>query len=75
MARCHINFLELRAAFLSLRSINPRTGSHIHFVMDNAATVGCIKRSGSRSPILNIAMQQIVSLKDHRGWFLSASHL
>ena len=75
MTRYHINFLELRVAFLSLRSFNPPRGSHIHLIMDNLAAVGCIKWGRSRSPILNVVMKQIVRLRVYKNWFLSASHL
>ena len=75
MTRCHINFLELLAAFLSLRKFNPPRHSHIRLVMDNITAVGCLKRGGSRSPILNGLMKLFVKLQIKKKWFLSTSHL
>ena len=75
MASYHINFLELRAAFLCLKAIRPPVGSHIRLVLDNSPEVGCLRRGGLRSPILNSVMRQIIHRKIRMQWFLSAEHL
>ena len=51
MSKCHINFLELRAADLVLRKFNPPRGSHIKLVMDNSTAVACITRGGEQVDI------------------------
>ncbi|MEL7079402.1 MAG: reverse transcriptase domain-containing protein [Cyanobacteria bacterium J06582_2] len=75
MSRCHINFLELRAADLVLRKFNPPRRAHIKLVMDNATAVFCITRGGSKSTCLNDVMKSIVKLSIRKQWTLSAVHL
>ena len=45
----HINCLELLAVTLSLKSLNPPSGSPIHLVMDNMTAVCALKRGGDHS--------------------------
>ncbi|MEL7079416.1 MAG: reverse transcriptase domain-containing protein [Cyanobacteria bacterium J06582_2] len=71
----HINFLELYAVYLSLRKLRPRPHSHIHLVMDNMTGVSCVRRGGSRSPILNKILIKIFDLQIQKSWHFSVTHL
>ncbi|MEL7079368.1 MAG: reverse transcriptase domain-containing protein, partial [Cyanobacteria bacterium J06582_2] len=73
--RFHINFLELYAVYLTLRKLKPRPRSHLHLVMDNLTGVACLKRGGSRSPILNQILKKIFQLQMQNSWHLSVTHL
>ena len=74
LASCHINFLELMAAFLVLRRLAPQK-SHVKLMLDNSAAVACLKRGGSRSPPLNLVVLAINRLMEKRKVFLSAEHI
>ena len=72
---CHINFLELMAAYLVLRKVQPARGTHIRLVLDNTTAVACISRGGSRSAVLNKMTLTLLRLQNSRSWTLTASHL
>ena len=44
LAKCYINFLELMAAFLCLKRLDPSQGSHVRLVIDNMTAVSCVRR-------------------------------
>ena len=71
----HINFLELYAVFLTLRKLKPKPRSHIHLIMDNMTGVACLRRGGSRSPILNQILKRIFVLQTQMSWHFSVTHL
>ena len=75
LMKCHINFLELMAAFLCLKRLDPPQGCHVRLIMDNMTAVSCVRRGGSRSPHLNAVLKPIVALAKRKDWFLSANHL
>merc|ERR1711911_417194 len=75
LSQCHINFLELMAAYLVLRELSPPKGTHIQLVMDNSSAVACVRRGGSRSIILNRMMLTLTPLRLNRSWHLTAQHL
>ncbi|MEL7079596.1 MAG: hypothetical protein AAGM46_27310, partial [Cyanobacteria bacterium J06582_2] len=43
--------------------------------MDNMTGVACLRREGSRSPILNQILKKIFSLQIQRSWHFSVTHL
>ena len=75
LQKCHINFLEVMAIYLSLRKVNPHKGAHVRIVSDSAVAVACVNRGGSRSPQINSAMRSLISLAVKKKWDLSAQHL
>lgn len=73
----HINVLELRAAFLALRSFaDSLKNSTIALLLDNVSAVCYINRlGGTRSKFLAIEAAQISKWCEDRGIILHASHL
>ena len=70
----HINILEAMAVFLTLKGMNPRSGSHIRLMLDNNTIVYCINRRGLRSPHIYYVIIAILRLAVRRRWHLSAAH-
>ena len=73
----HINFLELKAAFLALRHFEPRIqGCHVLIRTDNTATMYYInKQGGLASPKLNRLAREITLWCSSRLASVRASHV
>lgn len=72
----HINYLELKAAFLTLQSLCKfDRGLHVQFQLDNTTAVAYVNKMGGKKPLCNsVARDMWLWAKDRSIW-LSASHL
>lgn len=74
--RHHINWLELKAGFLTLETFcSDFREKHIKMRMDNTTAVACINRRGSMKPALLQLTKEIFMWADQRKITLSASHI
>jgi hypothetical protein len=73
----HINYLELLATFLGLKTFaKTRCNLHIRLMIDNTSAVGIINNMGtSHSPICNILAHQVWSWCIERQIWISAAHI
>ncbi len=72
----HINWLELKGAFLALQTFcNQKTDCHIRLMLDNTTAIACITKYGSSSPDLMQLTKQIFHWAIDRNLHLSASHI
>ena len=73
---CHINQLELKAAFLAAqtfcRGISP---AHIKIRSDNTTTVACINKAGSTKPDLHTLTVDFLTWASNRDIVVSAAHI
>ena len=75
-AELHINVLELKAVYLSLRSLCKEDSSvHIQIMSDNSTTVACINKQGSiKSAPCDRMTRYIWQFALERNIWLSAAH-
>ncbi|KAI8511561.1 hypothetical protein Bbelb_106610 [Branchiostoma belcheri] len=75
-ARMHINWLELKAAFLALRSFVSADTQHVLLRLDNTTAVAYVNHmGGTRSPDLAALALEMWSWALERGLMLSATHV
>ncbi|XP_033759551.1 uncharacterized protein LOC117341798 [Pecten maximus] len=74
--RNHINFLELKAAWLSLKSFcADMTDGHVRFFMDNMVAISYISNMGGKCEGLNNLARKIWFWCVERNIWISASHI
>jgi hypothetical protein len=74
--KLHINFLELKAAFLSLKCFcSTKTNIHIRLYLDSMVTVNYIDKMGGRIESLNSLTKDIWQWCIKRDIWLSVCHL
>ena len=72
----HINYLELKAAFLCLQYFCSNvTNEHIHLFMDNTVALKYISKMGGRKPLLNALARQFWEWCEQRNIWVSAFHI
>jgi len=72
----HINYLELKAAYLTLKSfLSTQTDLHVKLLMDNSVAVSYLSKFGGRKEQLNDLTRQIWFWCINRGIKLSLFHL
>ena len=74
--REHINFLELKAAFLCLKHFcSTKTNSHIKMFLDNMVAVNYINKMGGGIPKLNALTREFWMWCYNRNLWVTACHL
>ena len=74
--RYHINYLELKAAFLCLQVFCAKsTGEHVHLFLDNTTAIKYISKMGGRKPLLNSLARDIWIWCEKRNIWLSVFHI
>ncbi|CAG2216852.1 unnamed protein product [Mytilus edulis] len=74
--KLHINYLELKAAFLALKCFcSTKSDKHVRIYMDNMVAVTYIDKMGGRIQSLNTLTREIWQWCIHRNIWLSACHL
>ena len=72
----HINYLELKAAFLCLKFLCKNvTNEHIFLFMDNTVALKYITKMGGRKPLLNELAKQIWHWCENKNIWISAFHI
>ena len=72
----HINYLELKAAFLCLQYFcKGVTNEHIYLFMDNTVALKYISKMGGRKPLLNELAKQIWQWCENKNIWISAFHI
>ncbi|XP_067681494.1 uncharacterized protein [Haliotis asinina] len=72
----HINYLELLAAFLTLRAFCvSETNCHIRLLLDNSTAVAYINHMGGKKSLLNSLVRQMWEWCISRDIWISAAHL
>lgn len=72
----HINYLELKAAFLCLQHFcKDVTNEHIYLFMDNTVALKYITKMGGRKPLLNELATQIWKWCEDKTIWISAFHI
>lgn len=72
----HINFLELKAAFLALKYLcSSVTNEHIHLYLDNTTAIKYISKMGGRKSQLNKLAKEIWLWCKERNIWLSCFHI
>ncbi|MEW8542095.1 MAG: reverse transcriptase domain-containing protein, partial [Candidatus Thiodiazotropha sp.] len=72
----HINYLELKAAFLCLQFFcRDVTHEHIYLFMDNTVALKYVTKMGGRKPLLNKLAKQIWKWCEDRDIWISAFHI
>ena len=73
----HINYLELKAVLLALKSFRSKTASqHVRLMIDNTTAVCCINKMGtSHSDACNDITHAIWSWCVHNNTWISAAHI
>ena len=72
----HINYLELKAAFLCLQFFCEHvTNEHIHLFLDNTVALKYISKMGGRVPSLNRLARQLWQWCENRNLWISAFHI
>lgn len=72
----HINYLELKAAFLCLKFFCKNvTNEHIYLFIDNTVALKYITKMGGRKPVLNELAKQIWHWCEDRNIWISAFHI
>ena len=72
----HINYLELKAAFLCLKFFcDNASNEHIHLFMDSTVALKYISKMGGRKPLLNSLAKQIWEWCERRNIWISAFHI
>ena len=75
-ARHHINYLELLAAWLTLKSYcKEMSAVHVQILLDNTTAVAYINNQGGRKSLCNSLARQIWEWAIDRDLWLTASHL
>ena len=73
---CHINYLELKAAFLCLQYFcESVTKEHVHLYLDNTVAIKYISKMGGRKPQLNSLAKDIWLWCESRNIWLSVFHI
>ena len=73
---CHINYLELKAAFLCLQNFcNNVNNEHIYLFLDNTVAIKYLSKMGGRKPQLNQLAKDIWLWCEHRNIWLSVFHI
>jgi hypothetical protein len=74
--KLHINFLELKAAFLFLKCFSAtKNNIHVQLMLDNMVAVNYINKMGGRTPSLNTITRDVWSWCIDRKIWLTACHL
>lgn len=74
--KAHINFLELKASFLSLKSLCSHLSNvHIRIFLDNVVAVTYLEKMGGMKPSLNNLTKQIWLWCIDRNIHISAAHI
>ncbi len=74
--QCHINFLELRAVDLALKSFEDQVkGQHTQLLVDNTTAVAYINNMGGKKKELHELACSIWTWSLNNGMWLSASHI
>lgn len=56
----HINYLELKAAFLALKGLCVHVrNEHIHLYLDNTTAIKYLSKMGGRKPVLNDLTREV----------------
>lgn len=72
----HINYLELKAAFLCLKFFCDNVSNeHIHLFMDNTVAIKYISKMGGRKRLLNKLAKQIWEWCETRNIWISVFHI
>lgn len=72
----HINYLELKAAFLCLKFFCEAVSKeHIHLYLDNTVAIKYLSKMGGRKPQLNKLAKEIWSWCEQREIWLSVFHI
>ncbi len=72
----HINWLELKAAYLALCTFCPRLHDcHIRLRLDNTTAISCIMKYGSTTTDLRLLTKEIFAWAETRNIHLSAAHI
>ena len=72
----HINYLELKAAFLCLKYFCDKvTNEHIHLFMDNTVALKYISKMGGRKTLLNALANDIWKWCEQRNIWISGFHI
>ena len=73
---CHINYLELKAAFLCLKHFcNNVNNEHIYLFLDNTVALKYLSKMGGRKPQLNQLAKEIWLWCENRNIWLSVFHI
>ena len=74
--RIHINYLELKAAFLCLKHFcHNVTKEHIHLYLDNTVAIKYFSKMGGRKAQLNNLAKEIWLWCEKRNIWLSVFHI
>lgn len=72
----HINYLELKAAFLCLKFFCENVSKeHIHLYLDNTVAIKYLSKMGGRKPQLNKLAKEVWSWCEQREIWLSVFHI
>lgn len=72
----HINYLELKAAFLTLKYFcSSKSNIHVRIFMDNMVAINYIEKMGGRIENLNKLVKEILVWCKNRHIWISACHL
>ena len=72
----HINYLELKAAFLCLKSFCAKTiNEHIQLFLDNTVAIQYLAKMGGRKPLLNKLAREIWLWCEGKNLWLSVYHI
>ena len=75
-AKQHINWLELQAAFLTLKTFGRQLSAcHVKLFMDNTTAVACVRNRGSTKLYLHELTMELFAWADERNIYLSAAHI
>ena len=73
---CHINYLELKAAFLCLKHFcNNVNNEHIYVFLDNTVAPKYLSKMGGRKPQLNQLAKEIWLWCENRNIWFSLFHI
>ena len=72
----HINYLELKAAFLSIKFFCKNVSNeHIHLFVDNTVALKYISKMGGRKPMLNTLAKELWEWCESKNIWVSAFHI
>ena len=72
----HINYLELKAAFLALKGLCAHVrNEHIHLYLDNTTAIKYLSKMGGRKPVLNDLTREVWIWCAERNIMLTVFHI
>ncbi len=74
--KMHINWLELKAAFLALRTFcSDKSDCHVRLMLDNTTAIACITKFGSAASDLMRLTKEIFEFAVDRNLHITAAHI